>query len=105
LSGGIDLHEGLDEDEGEDGGAGVTFLIFILHLSTCMNAIVHLSSTKASFQINGFGGAQLVRAKEMYQFGIIPVDQGVDPRGTLLGLLSIPFCIRIQFSSNGRFCY
>ncbi len=32
---------------------------------------------KDSFQVNGFGGAELVRAKEMDQFGIIPVDQGV----------------------------
>ena len=32
--------------------------------------------SKAAFQINGFGGAELVRAKEMYHFGIIPVDQG-----------------------------
>ncbi len=36
-----------------------------------------ISTMKASFQVNGFGGAKLVRAKEMYQFGIIPVDQGV----------------------------
>src|SRR4030042_4329204 len=49
----------------------------ILHLPTRMNAITHPSSTKASFQVNGFGGAKVVRAKEMYQFGIIPVNQGV----------------------------
>jgi hypothetical protein len=36
------------------------------------------SMSKASFQINnGFGRAKLVRAKEMHQLGIIPVDQGV----------------------------
>jgi hypothetical protein len=41
-----------------------------------MNAVTNPSPTsKVSFQVNGFGGAKLVRAKEMYQFGIIPVDQ------------------------------
>ena len=34
-------------------------------------------TSKDSFQVNGFGGAKLVRAKKMDQFGIIPVDQGV----------------------------
>ena len=34
-------------------------------------------TSKPSFQVNGFGGAKLVRAKEMYQFGIIPINQGV----------------------------
>jgi hypothetical protein len=43
-----------------------------------MNAVTNPSPTsKGSFQVNGFGGAKVVRAKEMYQFGIIPVDQGV----------------------------
>ena len=35
-----------------------------------------VKTSKASFQVNGFGGAKLVRAKEMCQFGIILVDQG-----------------------------
>ena len=44
-----------------------------------MNAITNPSPTsKASFQVNGFGGTELVCAKEIYQFGIIPVDQGVN---------------------------
>jgi hypothetical protein len=34
-------------------------------------------TSKSSFQINGFGGAKLVRAEEMDQLGIIPVDQSV----------------------------
>src|SRR5210317_1902747 len=34
-------------------------------------------ASKASFQVNRFGGANSVRAEEMYQFGIIPVDQSV----------------------------
>ncbi|MGA9234398.1 MAG: hypothetical protein WBV91_06190, partial [Desulfobacterales bacterium] len=43
-----------------------------------MNAVTNRSPTsKPSFQVNGFGGAELVCAKELYQFGIIPVDQGV----------------------------
>jgi hypothetical protein len=43
-----------------------------------MNAVTNLSPTsKASFQVDGFRKAKLVRAKEMYQLGIIPVDQGV----------------------------
>ncbi len=33
--------------------------------------------SKGSFQVNGFGGAKMVRAKEMNQVGIIPIDQGV----------------------------
>ena len=36
-----------------------------------------VKTSKASFQVNSFGGAKLVRAKEMCQFGIILVDQGV----------------------------
>ena len=50
----------------------------MFYLCARMNAVTNPSPTsKASFQVNGFGGAKLVRAKEMYQFGIIPVDQGV----------------------------
>ena len=49
----------------------------VTHLCTRMTAVTNPSPTsKVSFQVNGFGGAELVRAKEMYQFGIIPVDQG-----------------------------
>jgi len=33
--------------------------------------------SEASFLVDGFGGAEFVCAKEMYQFGIIPVDQGI----------------------------
>jgi hypothetical protein len=36
-----------------------------------------LPTLKASFQVYGFGGAELVRTEEMDQFGIIPLDQGV----------------------------
>jgi hypothetical protein len=43
-----------------------------------MNAATNPSPTsKASLQVNGFGGAKLVRTEEMYQLGIIPVDQGI----------------------------
>ena len=44
----------------------------------CINGHTPPSPTsKAAFQVNGFGGAKFVRAKKLYQFGIIPVDQGV----------------------------
>ena len=50
----------------------------LLSVGTRMIALTNPSMTsKASFQVNGFGGTKLVGAKEMYQFGIIPVDQGV----------------------------
>jgi len=39
-----------------------------------INSIMDEIPSEASFQVNGFGGAKLVRAEEMYQFGIIPVD-------------------------------
>ena len=43
-----------------------------------MNAVTNPPPTsKVSFQVNGFGGAKLVRDKELYKFGIIPIDQGV----------------------------
>jgi len=47
----------------------------MLHLGTRMNTVTNPSPTsKPAFKVNGFGGAKLVGAEEMYQFGIIPVD-------------------------------
>jgi len=43
-----------------------------------MNAASNPSPTsKLSFRIDGFGRAELIGAKEIYHFGIIPGDQGV----------------------------
>ena len=65
------LHKGQDAPRINNATPNKTMLVH-------MNAVTNPSPTsKASFQVNGFGGAKLVRAKEMYQFGIIPVDQGV----------------------------
>ena len=36
-----------------------------------------INPSKVSFQVNGLGGAKLVRAEKMDQFGVIPIDQGV----------------------------
>jgi hypothetical protein len=36
----------------------------------------HLSN--GSFQINGFGGTELVCAEEVYQLGIVPGNQRAD---------------------------
>jgi len=56
----------------------ISFYTSMLYLCIRMNAVNNPSrASKPSFQVNGFGGTKLVRAKEMYQFGIIPVDQGV----------------------------
>ena len=48
-------------------------------MSISLTLITNPSPTsKASFQVNGFGGAKLIRAKEMHHLGIIHVDQGGD---------------------------
>jgi hypothetical protein len=53
-----------------------------------VNAVTNASPTsKASFQIHGFGWDKFVRAKKLYQFGIIPVDQGVHFLNTAAGNL------------------
>ena len=55
-----------------------TILWSMSYLCILMNAVTNPSwASKASFQVDGFGGAKLIRAKKMYQFRIIPVDQGV----------------------------
>jgi hypothetical protein len=37
-----------------------------------------VAASQAALQVDGLGGAEAVRAEEMDQFGIVPVDVGVD---------------------------
>jgi hypothetical protein len=48
------------------GARGLPFLLWFFSL--WLNVILAYSISKVSLQVNGFGGAESVCAKEMYQF-------------------------------------
>jgi hypothetical protein len=56
----------------------IKLVVFQVGGGAHLHVVSNLTQTsQASFQVNGLGGVKLVRAKKLYQFGIIPVDQGV----------------------------